>query len=266
MAKELIALVGGPMDHQTYFVNASEEPMIKLRLDDLDEHSYSMAVYDRGEVGEDGLQEYHYRENIIMFTDSLAAGGEDIWFLQQFPEGFKGYAAEVGAYDGISTSNTLLLEQKGWTVLCVEPNTWLEGQLRKNRKLVEICACSSADQESVDFHIHCEAPGAYSALKPVKDQKIWHPKPDAAWDVIQVPVRRLDGLLKAHQFPRLDVLSVDVEGGEIDVLEGLVLSEWAPKAIIAESWDHVGPIVPYLGDRGYRLVERREPNNLFLPK
>lgn len=265
MAHDLIALVGGEMDGQMFMNIYAEEPRIKFKLRDLDEHSYVMAVYDRGGIGKDGIQEYVYAADIVMFNGSLAGGGEDLWFLKQFPEGFQGYAADVGAYDGVGTSNTLLLEQKGWTVLCVEANPYFESPLRGSRKLVELVACGSVDQEQADFHVHREAPGSFSALKPIKDQKVWHPRTDAIFDTIQVPVRRLDGLLRKHQFPRLDVLSIDVEGAEIDVLEGIGLAEWCPKAIVAESWDHIGAIVPYLGERGYRLVERREPNNLFLP-
>lgn len=35
-------------------------------------------------------------------------------------------------------------------------------------------------------------------------------------------------------------------------------------AAVAEAWDHVHPMVGYLRDRGYRLIERRLVNNLFL--
>lgn len=264
MSKIIVALVGGPMDHQMYAIGETEDPRLQLKTHDLDEKTYVMAVYNRGGVGSDGIQEYVYSGDIEVKHGSLSGiGCEDLWLLGQFPEGFQGYAADVGAYDGVSTSNTLLLEREGWTVLCIEPNPWLESAL-KHRKLAEICACGSVEQESADFHVHCVAPGAFSALNPIKDNPTWHPRTDAAWDVIKVPIRRLETLLRAHQFPRLDVLSVDVEGAEIDVLEGLDLQEWGVQAIVGEDWDDPGTLTPYLAGRGYRLVERREPNNLYL--
>lgn len=264
MSHDLVALVGGELNGQMFMNIYTEEPQLKFKTRDIDEKRYQMAVYDRGGIGPDGIQEYVFGQYIFMWHDSLAAQGEDIWFLEQFPDGFQGYAADVGAYDGVATSNTLLLERKGWTVLCVEPNPALAVQCRQYRKLVEQCACGSTERESADFHVHREAPGAWSALNPIKTQRTWHPKSDAVWDTIQVSVKRLDDLLKAHQFPRLDVLSVDVEGAEIDVLDGLALQEWGVQAVIAESWDHIGAIVPYMRERGYRLVERRAPNNLYL--
>lgn len=51
------------------------------------------------------------------------------------PEGFVGYAADVGAANGIVDSNTYLFEQRGWKVLCVEPNPSYLGELSKNRKM-----------------------------------------------------------------------------------------------------------------------------------
>ena len=46
--------------------------------------------------------------------------GEDKYIESLFPEK-EGVCIEVGAYDGITLSNTLHFEQKGWTALCIEP-------------------------------------------------------------------------------------------------------------------------------------------------
>ena len=69
---------------------------------------------------------------------------EDDWLLAQFPHGFCGYACEVGAYDGLTRSTTLLLEQHRWTVLCIEPNPGPLAQLRKSRAFVQPYACGPA--------------------------------------------------------------------------------------------------------------------------
>ena len=44
--------------------------------------------------------------------------GEDKYIESLFPEK-EGVCIEVGAYDGITLSNTLHFEQKGWTALCI---------------------------------------------------------------------------------------------------------------------------------------------------
>jgi len=47
--------------------------------------------------------------------------GEDRILWQVFKRRHHGYFIEVGAYDGITLSNTYFLEQMGWTGLLVEP-------------------------------------------------------------------------------------------------------------------------------------------------
>lgn len=262
MPSELIALVGGPLHNQLVMNLYPGEPRLKFRTREIDEKSYVMSVYERSEVTD--YQEYRYQRDITLHVESLAAEGEDLWLLEQFPDGYRGFGADVGAYDGVATSNTLLLEQKGWTILCVEPIPEQAAVCAQNRKLVEACACGSEHDDLAPFHVHTDAPGSYSALKPTLDHKIWHPAPDDRWDTIRVPVRRLDDLLLQHGFPRLDVLSVDTEGTEADVLRGIELERWNPKCVVVESWDHPGEVGHYLAEHGYRFVERREPNDLYV--
>ena len=45
--------------------------------------------------------------------------GQDVWALQLTN---KGFFVDVGAYDGIESSNTYALEKAGWSGVCIEPN------------------------------------------------------------------------------------------------------------------------------------------------
>lgn len=195
---------------------------------------------------------------------SFAAIDEDKWILSQFDEDYIGHAVDVGAYDGIATSNTLLLEHMGWTVLCIEANPDFEWSLPASRKLAESCACGSRDADGIPFYIHDPGPGAFSSLKPIKDNKHYPVGATETFRQVLVPVRTLDTLLRKHQFPKLDALSIDVEGSELDVLDGIDLEKWKPKAIVAEWWDEPGRLTPYLEARGYKFMERRLVNNLYL--
>ena len=47
--------------------------------------------------------------------------GEDRILWQVFRRRPSGYFIEVGAYDGVTLSNTYFLEQMGWCGLLVEP-------------------------------------------------------------------------------------------------------------------------------------------------
>ena len=59
--------------------------------------------------------------------------------------------------------------------------------------------------------------------------------------VIEVPVRTLDDILAEAQAPvPFDLLSLDVEGHELKVLEGFTFARWRPRLVLLE--DHVGDL------------------------
>lgn len=181
------------------------------------------------------------------------------WIAGHFEHGFQGYCVDVGASDGISCSTTFVLEtQLRWNVLCIEPSPIFWPSLKKLRAFVQACACDAEPRDSADFHVHEFIPEAYSALRPN------HPevKPDQNWSTIQVPVRTLEQCLAQAEFPRLDALCVDTEGNEADVLRGIDLAKWAPRAVVIEAWES-GKHDDYLATFGYRKVGRSADNDLY---
>lgn len=169
-----------------------------------------------------------------------------------------GYAVDVGANNGICLSNTKLFEDRGWVVLCVEPNPLLEEEGRKNRKLWKQVACGKEDVESVTF-TRC---GSY----PWAAGSGFHAYTNDLEKVeYQVPLRKLDTLLDEFKFPRLDLLSIDAEWGDMDVLQGITLEKWRPSVIICEalSLDRASELKSYLHPKGYDFVKSIEVDYCF---
>ena len=80
--------------------------------------------------------------------------GEDIYIRSLFPDyNYKGVCIEVGAYDGISLSNTYHFEQNGWKCLCIEPIEISFNKCKKIRKECVNCCISDSDKEDKLFHI-----------------------------------------------------------------------------------------------------------------
>jgi len=67
-------------------------------------------------------------------------------------------------------------------------------------------------------------------------------------DKINVRIRRLDSVLKEHSITRMDVLVVDVEGFEIEVLNGFSIAKCPPKLAIIETHELSG--APFLDNEG----------------
>ena len=182
----------------------------------------------------------------------------------QFPPGHRGYGLDIGASDGISISSTYTLEKNyGWHILCVEPNPFFKELLHKHRTFIEICACDKESGDSVPFKVHADNPEAYSSLRPRKHPTN-KPSSGAKWHTIRVPVRTVDQLLFRWEFPRLDLLAVDVEGMEFDVLKGCDFNKWMPHVVVVETWDEVGDADDWLSEKGYRKVWRTVHNDVWV--
>lgn len=159
----------------------------------------------------------------------------------------KGYYVEVGANDPRERSQTWHLEQQGWTGVLIEPQPDLAAMLRAERKgKVFAAACSSPAEAGQELPLYVAGP--LSSL----DRRSMAPGATPE-KIIRVPVRTLDSILEEAGSPAaFDFLSIDVEGHEIEVLQGLDLARWRPRLIMIE--DHVADLSKhrYLNGGGYR--------------
>lgn len=185
------------------------------------------------------------------------------WIRGQFPKDYLGYCIDVGASDGMFVNSTWTLEkQHRWTVLSVEANPYMKPLLLKNRAFVKICAVGAESADGVDFHMNCDNLEAFSALNPIKDHPQFAHEAGGRWETVQVNVRTVEQLIAEAEFPRLDALCVDVEGGERDVLKGTDLSKWKPRVVVVEAWDQ-GSLDDYLCPRGYERVWTTASNDCY---
>lgn len=165
-----------------------------------------------------------------------------------------GYAVDVGANDGIFHSNTKHFEDKGWIVMCIEPNPRLEDAGRKNRKLWRRIACGRNREDNREFTIVGQYPHASFSGMHINE----YPPAQGtviSGETISVRVETLDSILESSGFPRLDLLSIDAEGHEVEILKGINLNVWKPKIIVAEAWSEKikSQLIELLGEFSYQL-------------
>ena len=172
----------------------------------------------------------------------------------------RGYFVDVGANDPVVDSQSYHLEQIGWTGILVEPQPDLAEKLRATRKAkVFACACGAPDDDGKMMRLHVA--GVFSSFDPalmVTGVEAEH--------TVDVSVRSLDGILAECEAPvPLDLLSIDVEGFELEVLRGFDLARWRPRLILLE--DHVGDLRKhaYMKAHGYRLMRRTGLNAWYVP-
>ncbi len=171
-----------------------------------------------------------------------------------------GYFVEVGANDPTAWSQTWHLEGLGWTGVLVEPQPDLAETLRRERKArVFAVACSRPENAGKMLTLHLA--GIYSSLDP--NLAISTVTPESA---VEVPIRTLDEVLMEASAPQpLDFVSIDVEGLEIDVLEGFDLARWRPRLLFVEDLAMSPRLHRYLAGRGYKWIRRTGLNAWYVP-
>jgi FkbM family methyltransferase len=158
----------------------------------------------------------------------------------------RGFFVEVGAFHPTELSQTFHLEQRGWDGLLIEPVPEHATRLATRRARVAPVACGSRKQHGT--HLPIYVAGGYSSLRY------------QVGPAVSVPVVTLDSVLEQANVDHIDFLSIDVEGAEVDVLDGLSL-RYRPLLILLE--DHAENVSKHrpMRRRGYKRVRRTGLNS-----
>jgi FkbM family methyltransferase len=171
-----------------------------------------------------------------------------------------GYFVEVGANDPEYLSQTWHLEERGWTGVLVEPQPELAAELaRRRRAKVYPVACSSPRQAGRTMALHLA--GIHSSFDP--DLNISTTRAEGA---VEVPVKTLDEILVDAGAPApIDFLSIDIEGHEIEALEGFDFARWRPRLILIEDLAMNLAVHRCLTAHGYKWMRRTGLNSWYVP-
>ena len=192
--------------------------------------------------------------------------GQDLFcFYNVFGSAREGVFVDVGANHPKLLNNTYYFEKNGWHGIAFEPQERLRKLWEAERTTKCLPYVLGGENKRVSF---VETPGRDNhVLAGVEGfNKIDRSMPAAAALLTQ---RRLDEVLLENQIRRVDYLSIDVEGYEMNVLSGLDLSKIDIKCIDIEN--DAGE--PYLGNSGlrrhllnsgYRQIARLMGDDIFV--
>jgi FkbM family methyltransferase len=189
-------------------------------------------------------------------TLSYAQFGEDAVLQAYLPEG-TGFYVDIGSGHPIQGSNTYALYQKGWHGIMVDPvesNISLSQRVRPRDRSVH-AAVGKSDQNTIDF-IEFET-YQYSTTSEERAAEILdlgHPIRDR----YAVSIIGLDEIISYTLMSSPTVLSVDVEGQEINVLESNDWNAFKPDFILIEDldppWTTRTNVLEFLEEKDYKLV------------
>jgi FkbM family methyltransferase len=182
-----------------------------------------------------------------------------VWqFFGQEPAGF---FVDIGANEPQAGSQTWFLESKGWQGILVEPLPHLAARLQAERpgsRVVQAACGPPGHPSKVTFH-EAET-SAHSGLRP---NMVEVSKRYVATH--EVPMLTLDEILASAGNPKVDFVSIDVEGMELEVLRGFDLQRHRPQLLLVEDHLYHWKTHFHLRRSGYRLVKRTGVNNWYIP-
>lgn len=199
------------------------------------------------------------------FLSSKSGLGQDLFVLGQLKMKRDGYFVEFGACDGVTDSNTWLLEKHfGWKGILAEPAKSWHSSLsenrachvdfrclsKKSRELLEFIEIASVQNNKINYQL--------SGLVDFADNGDWASSLRRTSPTrYKVETVSLMDLLEFWHAPLIiDYLSVDTEGSEFLVLEDFDFSKYQFRIISVEHnfTKKRKKIYELLTDRGYQRV------------
>ena len=215
--------------------------------------------------------------------------GQDSIISQFFnAKGIKnGKFLDVGSLDGIRFSNTYLLEQAGWTGICVEMHPSYYDLLVENRPNSVCYSCGASDEDKVKNTVSLNWRASMSTTdfsleeEFGRDKRYYGDREDKEINGFlnghhEVELRTLDSILAENkeEFPNLDFVSIDIDGSEKKALPNCDLGEYSP-ALLSLEYTVVGSkfVVDYAAQYGLHpsikigsdilFVRNQEDHNLL---
>lgn len=196
---------------------------------------------------------------------------EDVMLNRVFDSVPQGFYVDVGAYHPAVDSNTYAMYLRGWRGVAIEPapamaSLWAE--LRPSDALVQAAAGAGSGHTTFFTFGDIEQ---YSTTTPQTAEQ--HRSKGAPVKTTMVPLVPLNDVLARHR-PSGDIhcMSIDVEGGERAVLEGLDLRRYRPWVIMLESVEPGRPVPNHMGweplllAHDYEFVYFDEVNRFYVAK
>jgi len=184
--------------------------------------------------------------------------------LEKYLDFDYGYFVELGANDGVNQSNTLFFERfKGWKGVLIEPfqpnyKELIRNRSRNNYFKNAACVGPTYTKPTVELAYSNLMTSTLGVNSDIEDP-VSHANQGAEfWGgnsfVFDAPAFTLNSILIEAGAPALiDLLSLDVEGVELEILKGVDHSKFRFRYICVES-RHFEELKQYLIDQNYSYI------------
>lgn len=226
------------------------------------------------------LIDYFFRpvfESIKIDRFSRPALNKLDYKLEKYVNKNNGVFLEIGANDGFKQSNTYYFEKiRNWKGILIEPIPELYERCKRKRKRSEVfnCLCSSPEDtgktKTIQYaDLMSQVQGAFDDKSKETEhinRGLQIQKIEQSY-TIDLPCFTLSEVIERSRFKEIDLMTIDVEGFELEVLKGLDLNRHKPEFILVETWEHEKEAVTdYLNAQYNLLTNLTERDMLFQRK
>jgi FkbM family methyltransferase len=197
--------------------------------------------------------------------------GEDLLLYDILGEKPDGLLIEVGAFDGKNLSVTYAMDSIGWNCLLIEAIPQRFEQCKTNRPHARVVHAALAEPGSpaeVEFTVTDDHWGGMLSYLTTNEQ---HQQavnsPNVKQTKIRVPCTTMDELLKDHT-GEIAAASIDVEGGEVNLLKGFDLNKHRPRVLLIEDQGQKdpSPVGEYMKTQNYEFMGWLPHSRIYVRK
>jgi len=189
---------------------------------------------------EEVINEPYY---FYLYRNYTSQVGQDKFLNENvFKNKKNGIFVDIGAYDGISHSNSYYFEKNlNWSGICIEPlpNKFKELVSCRNCKCIN--ACVSKDEGNVKFFEVNGAPAMLSGIVRNYDPRHLErlnreiERDGGSCNVVEVSSMNINNILRQNNLTKIDYLSLDTEGSELEILKSIDFDSFYINAISVEN-------------------------------
>lgn len=216
-------------------------------------------------------------------NNSKSQIGQDLILDQQIFKGkSNGVFVEVGALDGFGASNTWFFEmERNWSGLLIEPNPVefnKRNQHPRHNSIFENCAISDVEMDINFLSIEGPCNVLSGIMEFYNSQHLEridrelemysnHPEGHELYSrKEQIPMKavRLQTLFSKHNITKIDFISIDVEGAELQVLNSINFDKVDISVFMIENNYGLEKETEFLSSKGYKLLGNIEWDSVFI--
>lgn len=195
---------------------------------------------------------------------------QDRYYIEHVINGKRqGRFLDVGAHDGIQTSNTYALETYlDWTGVCIEANPALAELCKENRpKSRTVQAAVWSDEREVEFSLPHSGNDFLSRIDGIAHNHNYFATDFLESTVLKMRTQTLSSIL-GDEPQHFDYFSLDVEGAELEALKGINWDVTSFSFIALEfgyRYEFLREIIDYLASKEYKLHRVNQFDADFVP-